>query len=323
MWERFQALQGGVLVVGHGTRVASGVHQLMDLARQLQSHFGDIPTEPGFLELAQPTILEAMIRLRIRGVHRVMVIPVLLFEAAHAQSDIPEAVKIAAESESLSIVAQSSALGTADAALSLSEFRFEEALGCRNPAGCLMAGECPLPIRRFNQQFRPSGFVDFSCTSPDGSRRWTEKGVPRSAALVDKSSEAAFSPESFGSIGLAMIGRGTSNRTALESMRRFTELRVTNSKTSISWVQTGFFAGSEPTVDQLLENALRSNCDTLVIQPHLLFEGELVQQLREKVQNCQQISKDRRWLVTPTLGADSNLARAFYALASQSLQEFL
>jgi sirohydrochlorin ferrochelatase len=290
MWDRFQAQSGGVLVVGHGTRVATGVAQLLDLAFQLQKLFGEIPVEPGFLELAEPTIPQALNRLRLRNVNGVVVLPILLFEAAHARSDIPDAVQVAADSLGLSIVAQSPPLGTAQAALSLSEFRFVEALRCTNALGCLMAGACDRVAECFDSEQKLR--VDQSLREPS-------------------------------KIGLAMVGRGTSDLVALEQMRRFTALRVSGSNTQVSWVQTGFFAGGAPTVDQLLMNALGSECDTLVVQPHLLFEGELVRQLREKVKECQRLSANRRWLVTPTLGADPQLAKAFFALASQVLQEKL
>ncbi len=68
-----------------------------------------------------------------------------------------------------------------------------------------------------------------------------------------------------------------------EHMRRFTELRVAAGKRVLHWYETGFFAGGAPTVDQLLAEAQQSGCTQIVVQPHLLFEGELVLQLRRKV----------------------------------------
>jgi sirohydrochlorin ferrochelatase len=124
----------------------------------------------------------------------------------------------------------------------------------------------------------------------------------------------------FGSIGFAMVGRGTSDSFALDQMRYFTELRVASAKTPSRWVQTGFFAGGKPDVDQLLIQAAVAECDTLVIQPHLLFEGELVRQLREKVAITQRKTARSRWLVTPTLGADPHLAEAFFKLATETLR---
>jgi len=291
MWERFKVLNGGVLVVGHGTRLASGVEQLLDLSRQIGVLLAGIPTEPGFLELAEPTIPQAMAQLRTQGVQQILVVPILLFEAAHALADIPEAVDKAACEEGITILGQSAPLGTHIAALGLSDYRFRQALRCSQPKGCLMAGGCE-QAEACLQSYAPPP------VGPDPHYK-NER------------------------IGLAMVGRGTSDPLALDHMLRFTELRVSQSQTPISWVDTGFFAGGQLTVDELLIRAANSDCDTLVVQPHLLFEGELVRQLREKVQEYQVKSSNRRWLVPPTLGADPKLATAFLSLASETLRERL
>jgi sirohydrochlorin ferrochelatase len=133
-----------------------------------------------------------------------------------------------------------------------------------------------------------------------------------------------------------MVGRGTSDPDALAHMRRFTELAA--EQRSLAWVSTGFFAGGVPSVDELLAQAaaLRPSdlsdptdptdptssisssefstnltCDTVVIQPHLLFEGELMDQLRARVQRWRQESPDREWVLARCLGADEALAGVF------------
>jgi sirohydrochlorin ferrochelatase len=110
-------------------------------------------------------------------------------------------------------------------------------------------------------------------------------------------------------------------------MRRFTELAA--EQRSLAWVSTGFFAGGVPSVDELLAQAaaLRPSdptdpisssefstnltCDTVVIQPHLLFEGELMDQLRARVRRWRQESPDREWVLARCLGADEALAGVF------------
>jgi protoheme IX farnesyltransferase len=49
----------------------------------------------------------------------------------------------------------------------------------------------------------------------------------------------------------------------------------------------------------------------VVIQPHLLFEGELMDQLRARVQRWRQESPDREWVLARCLGADEGLAGVF------------
>ena len=134
-------------------------------------------------------------------------------------------------------------------------------------------------------------------------------------------------------VALAMVGRGTSDPEALAHMRRFTELAA--EQRSLAWVSTGFFAGGVPSVDELLAQAaaLRPSdptdptdptdpisssefstnpiCDTVVIQPHLLFEGELMDQLRARVRRWRQESPDREWVLARCLGADEALAGVF------------
>ena len=125
-------------------------------------------------------------------------------------------------------------------------------------------------------------------------------------------------------VALAMVGRGTSDPEALAHMRRVTELA--SQERSLAWVSTGFFAGGIPSVDELLAQAaaipsseLASSalttqtpaCDTVVIQPHLLFEGELMDQLRARILRCRQESPDRQWILARCLGADDGLAGVF------------
>ena len=142
MWNRLKAANGGILVVGHGTRLPSGAQQLLELEMQIRLLLPGLPIQPSFLELAEPTISQAMSELAQQAVKQVLIVPILLFEAAHALSDIPDAVHQAANQEGISVMGQSLPLGTHAAALELSEFRFRQALRCRQSNGCLIAPIC-------------------------------------------------------------------------------------------------------------------------------------------------------------------------------------
>jgi sirohydrochlorin ferrochelatase len=102
-------------------------------------------------------------------------------------------------------------------------------------------------------------------------------------------------------------------------MLELTRLRFEASPLPISWVQTGFFAGGSPTVEELLQEAEASDCDCIVVQPHLLFEGQLSVQLRAMVDTYRQAGSKKRWLVAPTLGADPKLADTFLALGLKAI----
>ncbi len=121
-----------------------------------------------------------------------------------------------------------------------------------------------------------------------------------------------------GRIGLAMVGRGTSDQEALTHMRQLTELKV--SQLSVIQYQTGFFAGGQPDVDGLLVEASQWECESVLVQPHLLFEGELIEQLRFKVLQCQLRYREKQWLIARTLGADPKLADVFLELAREEIE---
>jgi len=99
----------GLLIVGHGTRDEQGNHQFFALIDQLRESllgtfgrseepFSQQPqpllplVQPALLEFQQPDIPAAWRLLVDRGVERIDVVPLLLFAAGHAKSDIPEQI---------------------------------------------------------------------------------------------------------------------------------------------------------------------------------------------------------------------------------------
>jgi sirohydrochlorin cobaltochelatase len=279
-----------VLVVGHGTRKPSGQQQLKELVAQMRRIEPIWRMEASFLELAEPTIEQAIEGLSAQGFRRILVVPILLFTAAHAKSDIPDAVSEFAAKHGITVVGQTPSLGTAREVIALSNRRYIEITSQAQERGC------------------PEGHCGY--------------GYPQACAEV-----CPMRGKSPRRVALAMVGRGTSDPEALAHMRRFTELAA--EQRSLAWVSTGFFAGGVPSVDELLAQAaaLRPTdptssisssefstnltCDTVVIQPHLLFEGELMDQLRARVQRWRQESPDREWVLARCLGADEALAGVF------------
>ena len=277
--DRFRKSDGGILIVGHGTRNQSGVGQLLELVSQMQKRAPNAIIAPSLLELAQPSILESIRSLHLNSIRQILVVPVLLFTAGHAREDIPDAVEQAIKPYGIQLVGQTEALGTHPSVLSLSASRYNEVVALSNgvccPSKACAMVRCPLGICRGQGQ-------------------------------------------TMGRIGLAMVGRGTSDQQALAHMRQLTRLRV--AQTSNPIFETGFFAGGVPDVDGLLQQASQWDCKTIVVQPHLLFDGELVDELRRKVIEWQLKQPDRLWLITRTLGADPMLADVFLDLAEEALK---
>jgi sirohydrochlorin cobaltochelatase len=290
----------GILVVGHGTRNKLGSAQLLRLVEHIRELIPQASVFGCFLELAEPDIATGVQRLQEMGCTSLVVVPVLLFTAAHAKSDIPDAVQEHATRFGVHVLSQTPSLGTHPRVLELSKTRFEEVVRLPNnsvcPEGGCADGSSPRTRCRVYQE-RPE-----RCTLLN----WLE----------GRHSASAYP---FGKIALAMVGRGTSDLSALAHMRELTRLRVQLAKNGtepdgVQWSETGFFAGGSPAVDELLDGASQSGCDSVIVQPHLLFEGELMDQLREKVRTRRENGSGPAWWVTRSLGADPKLAEVFVGL---------
>jgi len=81
--------QPAVLLIGHGTRIAAGVEEFLSLLGQLQQALPDRLCTAGFLELARPTLGEALQMLVAQGAAEIIALPVMLLAAGHVKTDIP------------------------------------------------------------------------------------------------------------------------------------------------------------------------------------------------------------------------------------------
>jgi sirohydrochlorin ferrochelatase/(2Fe-2S) ferredoxin len=78
------------LLVGHGSRRERSNEQVRELAVELEGRIG-IPVDAAFLELAEPSITEAIDELAAT-VSRITVVQLSLFAASHVKNDVPLAV---------------------------------------------------------------------------------------------------------------------------------------------------------------------------------------------------------------------------------------
>lgn len=290
----------GVLVVGHGTRNQLGVSQFLTLVEQIKSFLPNFLIEGAFLELAQPDLMLGLKRLKEHGCNSVLIVPVLLFTAAHAKEDIPDQVALIARELGMCVIGQSPSLGTHPSVIELSQNRFEELALIGKGTVCLSNG----------------------CA-------WGESVSVRCGSNRCRLSEVTLASDESRRLGCAMVGRGTSDLAAIEKMKELTDLRVVKSKKlladreerhSLVWTATGFFAGPDLTVDSLLGRAAESDANWIIVQPHLLFEGELMDQLREKVRNMRARAPEKRWWIARPLGADSHLAQVFAQIVRETLE---
>lgn len=82
-----------IVLVGHGSRVAGANEEFLRFAELLHESAG-LPVEPGFVELAEPTLPDALQRAAVTA-SEVAVLPFVLFAASHVKSDIPLQIQVA------------------------------------------------------------------------------------------------------------------------------------------------------------------------------------------------------------------------------------
>lgn len=112
-----------------------------------------------------------------------------------------------------------------------------------------------------------------------------------------------LSPQSL----LILVGRGSTDPRATREMEEFVELRR---RESAARVVGCFYAMAKPRLSQALSEAAQTDSATIVIQPHLLFSGDLHDAIAQAVEPYRRQCPQRGWLVAPPLGPHPLLAEA-------------
>jgi sirohydrochlorin ferrochelatase len=88
----------GLVVVDHGSRRAesNAMHEAFVAAFAQGTGEAYVAVEPGHMELAAPTVADAIDRVVAAGAQRVLVMPYFLFPGRHWERDIPALVDEAA-----------------------------------------------------------------------------------------------------------------------------------------------------------------------------------------------------------------------------------
>ena len=87
----------GVVVVDHGSRVADSNNALLVIVERFRRTLWHSIVEPAHMELAEPTIEQAVDRCVSAGADRILMVPFFLLPGRHWRRDIPELTKLACE----------------------------------------------------------------------------------------------------------------------------------------------------------------------------------------------------------------------------------
>lgn len=248
----------GLLVVGHGTTDAVGAAETRRVADLAAGLLPGVPVELGFLELAGPTIHEAVARLAARGCRELMAAPLLLFTAGHALRDVPEVVAAAVAAVGLR-AAQAAALGLHPEIVALSQTRRAEAMsgvGAADPAATRLL----LVGRGSSDPTAPAQLLEFAReTLADDASQAAESVHLGFVAAADPPLDAAVD-------AVCSLPPGSVRRIVVQPhllFRGHVEDRVTEAvargraaRPDLEWLQVARLGGVEPVARAVVGRAI-------------------------------------------------------------------
>ena len=119
------------------------------------------------------------------------------------------------------------------------------------------------------------------------------------------------------SLRLIVVGRGSHDSEATRETVRYAEMLA--GMVGVADVQAGFLAMAEPRLQAALEEAARSANDVIVVQPHLLFHGELLGEVQQRVTDWRLQVPTKGWTVAKHLGPAPEVVAAIVDRCRQSL----
>ena len=101
---------------------------------------------------------------------------------------------------------------------------------------------------------------------------------------------------------LVLVGRGSRDESATAEMHEFARLR--HEQTGVAETAVGFIAMAQPSLREVLERVAAEKYRRIVVQPHLLFSGDMQLDVAREVNAIARAHSDQQWLVAPVLGSD-------------------
>lgn len=105
---------------------------------------------------------------------------------------------------------------------------------------------------------------------------------------------------------LVLVGRGAKDAEAIAEFEKFAALRKSATAAAaapLGGLEIAYTALAEPLVEALLPRVAAGRHRRIVVQPHLLFTGELIQRLHRQVQEAAVTAPTKQWTTTAHLGS--------------------
>jgi sirohydrochlorin cobaltochelatase len=164
-----------------------------------------------------------------------------------------------------------------------------------------------------------------ACLKASPSLTWRESRplsrAPELLSLLLKRLDASLaqSPVPMENTAIVMVGRGSFDPCAQADMKLLTHWVGGQRRASI--VRTAFYAMAEPRLPAVLSDvASLPSIQTVIVHPHLLFEGSLYQSILKQVAEAAEAFPSKRFIASSYLGPEPEVADAIIRRLASSKQ---
>lgn len=114
---------------------------------------------------------------------------------------------------------------------------------------------------------------------------------------------------------LVMVGRGSRDALATADMLQFAARH--HASAGVAETRACFVAMAEPRLEPTLDALARAGYRRIVVQPHLLFHGLLLDRIAQQVARHADCYRRVEWIIAPHLGAHALVAEAIMRRATE------
>ncbi len=119
--------------------------------------------------------------------------------------------------------------------------------------------------------------------------------------------------------GVVMVGRGSHDPCAQTDMKLLSHWVA--GQRPFATVATCFYAMAHPSLQVTIERLLvERRLDTIIVQPHLLFDGKLFQSIAQIVARFAEGHPNKRFALAPYLGPEGEIADSIVRRITQSIE---
>jgi sirohydrochlorin cobaltochelatase len=119
---------------------------------------------------------------------------------------------------------------------------------------------------------------------------------------------------------LLLVGRGSHDHSATAEMHHFARHLSAHASSRLT-ISVAFIAMARPAISDVLPQLAKENWQRNVVQPHLLFHGELYEELGQQVQAAAAANPEQEWILTPYLAEGIGVASPAGDLLADAILE--